>query len=132
MILVYTKFGMVSFAASFSSYSHNNQILILAQNPAATMVKTFVGWKQLGRKVSGSGIMIYTPAPRKRKKMVEQKDDNGKPVLDAKGNPVRDEISQSWMDYSIAYVFDVSQTSGASLPELRGMDEDPLYTQHSA
>ena len=32
----------LKFAATFSTYSHNNQILILSQFPTATMVKTFI------------------------------------------------------------------------------------------
>jgi hypothetical protein len=49
--------------AKFSSYSLNNQILILLQRPLASRVAGFQTWRKLGRHVvkGAKGIAILAP-----------------------------------------------------------------------
>src|SRR5579859_5544694 len=48
-------------------YSELNQLLILRQRPEATEVRTFKGWRDVGRKVKRGEKVIFIRAPRKRK-----------------------------------------------------------------
>lgn len=53
-------------AASFHTYSLNQVLLILAQNPDATQVAGYVDWNKHGRQVrkGEKGIRIFATATR--------------------------------------------------------------------
>jgi antirestriction protein ArdC len=92
----------------FHNYSFGNILEIARQNPDATRVAGLYAWNQLGRKVmkGQKGIRILAPmiGSRKKKDPEATKDAaaNNKPVL---------------VGFRAVYVFDVSQTEGAELPQ---------------
>jgi hypothetical protein len=94
----------------FHNYSLGNILEIARQRPDATRVAGFCKWKELGRSVKKGerGIRILAPIIGVRRKT---KEDVEKDV--AKQNTAR------LAGFRAAYVFDVSQTEGAELPELR-------------
>ena len=101
----------------FHNYSFGNILEIARQRPDATRVGGFWKWKELGRSVKKGekGIRILAPIVGVRRK----KDDESKASADpaAINKPVL-------VGFRSAYVFDVSQTEGAELPELRGITGD--------
>ena len=93
----------------FHSYSFGNILEIARQKPHATRVAGLYAWNQLGRKVmkGQKGIRILAPLIGSRKKKDTEavsKDPAAvnKPVL---------------VGFRAVYVFDVSQTEGAELPQ---------------
>lgn len=101
----------------FHHYSFGNVMEIARQMPTATHVAGFFAWKQLGRFVkSGSkGIRILAPIVGIRRKTDEEAARTdpaypNKPVL---------------VGFRSAYVFDISQTDGVDLPEMREVSGDP-------
>lgn len=115
----------LKFASGFTKYSYRNQLLIFAQCPNAELVATYNGWKKRNRyvRVNEKHIEIFKPSSFKKEKPVL--DDNGNQVLDANGNPEKEIVE--YTDFSIEYVFDISQTEGEPVPELSAVDEDPMY-----
>ena len=95
----------------FHNYSFGNILEIARQMPDATRVAGLYAWNQLGRKVTKGqkGIRILAPMiGTRRKKDTETTADSvatHKPVL---------------VGFRTAYVFDISQTEGAALPEFTG------------
>lgn len=93
----------------FHRYSFNNALLIGAQDPEATRVAGFATWKRLGRSVRKGERAIWILAP-----MV------GRPVRDGDGDERRPVYG-----FRPVAVFDVTQTEGASLPEVcRNLEDD--------
>jgi len=93
----------------FHNYSFGNILEIARQKPDATRVAGLYAWNQLGRKVRKGehGIRILAPVIGiKRKKDVEAAKD------------IRTQNQDVLVGFRSAYVFDVSQTDGAELPEL--------------
>lgn len=99
-------------AAKFRTYSFNNTILLFQQRPDATRVAGYKTWQSLGRQVNKgeTGIRIFAPVTRR----VEKSDRNGRPVVDAQGNPV---TAVQMVGVKPTSVFDISQTSGEPLME---------------
>ena len=95
----------------FHNYSFGNILEIARQMPEATRVAGLYAWNQLGRKVTKGQKSIRILAPMigtRRKKDTETTADSiatHKPVL---------------VGFRTAYVFDISQTEGAELPEFTG------------
>lgn len=97
----------------FHRYSFGNQMLIHIQTGGqATQVAGFRKWQEMDRSVmkGEKGIAILAP----KRVTVTDKDDNGKPKLDANGKPIK---SKRVVGFTTATVFDVSQTDGKPLPE---------------
>jgi hypothetical protein len=92
----------------FHSYSLGNILEIARQMPEATRVAGLYAWNQLGRKVmkGQKGIRILAPMIGTRKK----KDTEATPDPTVTHKPVL-------VGFRAAYVFDVSQTEGAELPQ---------------
>jgi single stranded DNA-binding protein len=94
----------------FHSYSFGNILEIARQMPSASRVAGLYAWNQLGRRVKKGqkGIRILAPLlGTKRKKDTEAEKDitkQNQPVL---------------VGFRAVYVFDVSQTEGAELPDLK-------------
>jgi hypothetical protein len=96
----------------FHHYSFGNVLEIARQMPNATRVAGFWAWKQLGRSVKSGekGIRILAPIVGvKRKKDEEAEKD------------ITKQNTRVLVGFRNAYVFDVSQTEGVDLPELREM-----------
>ena len=107
--------------SKFHNYSFNNCLLIAIQKPDATLVAGFNAWKKNFKrhvKKGEKGIKIIAPAPYKAKKEVEQLDAKGKPIVGADGKPVKEELEITIPAFTVATVFDVSQTDGEPLPQL--------------
>jgi hypothetical protein len=95
----------------FHNYSFGNILEIARQKPDATRVAGLYAWNQLGRKVrkGEKGIRILAPLIGIRRK----KDDEAQKDITRQNEPVL-------VGFRNVYVFDVSQTEGAELPELSG------------
>lgn len=95
----------------FHRYSLGNQMLIALQRPDATHVAGFQTWKRLGRwvKAGEHGIPIVAPIVRKKQRDDKSGDAEPRAVVAFKG----------------AYVFDITQTDGAPLPEFAQVKGDP-------
>ena len=104
----------LAFQARFHQYSFGNCLLISMQKPEATFVAGFQKWRQLGRfvKKGEKGILILAP-------LVWRKD-SAEMAGDAESSQARTVVG-----FRAAYVFDVSQTDGAELPEFSSITGDP-------
>jgi N-terminal domain of anti-restriction factor ArdC len=93
----------------FHNYSFGNILEIARQKPDATRVAGMYAWNQLGRRVikGQKGIRILAPMIGIRKK----KDSEAEKDITKQNHPVL-------VGFRSAYVFDVSQTEGAPLPDL--------------
>jgi antirestriction protein ArdC len=106
----------------FHNYSFNNSILIMMQNPEATLVAGYKSWQtkfQRQVKKGEKGISIIAPAPYKIKVSEEVKDPSThKPILDTDGKPVMAEREITIQQFRVVKVFDISQTTGEPIPML--------------
>ncbi|WP_374008511.1 ArdC-like ssDNA-binding domain-containing protein [Leifsonia sp. LS-T14] len=98
----------LDFARSFHSYSLNNLLLILAQNPDATMVAGFRQWQAKGRQVrkGETSIKIFGYSTKTTK------------ATDDEGSTDQEERTMHY--FPVLSVFDISQTEpvdGAQIPE---------------
>jgi antirestriction factor ArdC-like protein len=93
----------------FNNYSFGNILEIARQKPDTTRVAGIYGWNQLGRKVikGQKGIRILAPMIGARR----NKDKEAERDINKQNQPVL-------VGFRSAYVFDVSQTEGAALPDL--------------
>ena len=100
----------------FHSYSFGNVLEIARQMPEATRVAGFWTWKNLGRSVNAGqkGIRILAPivGVRRKKDAEAQKD-------------ITKQNERILLGFRNAYVFDISQTDGVDLPEMREVSGDP-------
>jgi hypothetical protein len=100
----------------FHNYSFGNVLEIARQMPTATRVAGFWTWKNLGRSVKAGqkGIRILAPivGVRRKKEDEAQKD-------------ITKQNERVLLGFRNAYVFDVSQTDGVDLPEMREVSGDP-------
>jgi hypothetical protein len=94
----------------FHNYSFGNILEIARQMPDASRVAGLYAWNQLGRKVKKGqkGIRILAPMIGVRRK----KDKEAEKDITKQNQPVL-------VGFRAAYVFDVSQTEGAELPDLK-------------
>jgi antirestriction protein ArdC len=94
----------------FHNYSFGNILEIARQKPDATRVAGLYAWNQLGRKVmkGQKGIRILAPMIGTRKKKDTETTRSSDPA--AVNKPVL-------VGFRAVYVFDVSQTEGAELPQ---------------
>jgi hypothetical protein len=100
--------AMLEVSARFHRYSFNNQLLIYLQCPEATRVAGYRAWQRLGRQVrKGSrGIQILAPCRKRVSLEVEDEQDDAGRVDVLTG-------------FRVVHVFDVSQTDGDELAEVR-------------
>src|SRR3984957_6239840 len=100
----------------FHNYSFGNVLEIARQMPTATRVAGFWTWKNLGRSVNAGakGIRILAPIVGvKRKKDSEAEKD------------ITQQNTRVLLGFRNTYVFDISQTNGVDLPEMREISGDP-------
>jgi hypothetical protein len=100
----------------FHNYSFGNVLEIARQMPTATRVAGFWTWKNLGRsvKTGQKGIRILAPIVGVRRKKDEEAEKD-----------ITKQNTRVLLGFRNAYVFDVSQTEGIDLPELREVTGDP-------
>lgn len=99
----------------FHHYSFGNVLETARQKPDATRVAGMYAWNQLGRKVKKGekGIRILAPIIGVKRKAKEEAEKD----ITKQNRPVL-------VGFRSAYVFDVSQTEGAELPEFRRVNGD--------
>lgn len=99
---------MLELASHFHHYSANNVLLIMLQRPDATRVAGYRAWQGMGRQVRKGerGIRILAPFHYRYK------------VSDGDGTEVSQEGTRG---FTTVTVFDVSQTEGDVLPDVRPM-----------
>ena len=101
------------FMGRFHHYSLNNQILIAMQMPGSSLIAGYDDWKRKFHrnvKRGEKGIMIIAPVVKKREEIVEGQ-------YDEKGDPATETVSRV-VNFTTAYVFDVSQTEGEPVPDI--------------
>jgi len=94
----------------FHSYSFGNILEIARQRPDATRVAGMYAWNQLGRRVKKGehGIRILAPIIGVRRKPKEEAEKD-----------ITKQNKAVLVGFRAAYVFDVNQTEGRELPEMR-------------
>ena len=110
--------AMLTAASRFHRYSLGNVLLITAQRPDATRVAGFNTWKSLGRTVrkGEKGIGILVPCSYRP---------NSDSATDSDGaageTPPSEQATGGRVlrGFRVAYVFDVSQTDGEPLADVR-------------
>lgn len=122
---------MLNVLASGHHYSFNNVVMIASQRPDATMVRGFKQWQALGRHVvkGEKGIDILVPTFKKIEvqKINEQ---TGEVLRDKNGDP-QSEVRQSITGFTIGKVFDVAQTDGKEIPNVRDFIQKDLQSPES-
>jgi len=112
--------------SKFHNYSFANTMLIAMQKPDSTLVAGFRAWEtNFNRHVKKGekGIKILAPSPIKRYMEQEVLDPKtNKPVLDADGNVLKEQVQVTIPNFHVVTVFDVSSTEGEPLPQL-GVNE---------
>ena len=127
--------AMLDVAAKFHTYSLGNQLLIELQAArlgiSPTRVAGFGTWKALGRAVvkGATGLAVlapctYTPKDTRAGTGTGQDTDRAAPVTGTAGEPAggdadRPARGRVLRGFRVAHVFDVSQTEGDPLPEIR-------------
>jgi antirestriction protein ArdC len=109
--------AMLTVAARFHTYSPNNVLLIAAQRPDASRVAGYRAWAQLGRQVrkGEQGIAILAPVLRRSETGTADPAAAATAVLpDRERTP-----SRVLSGFRVTHVFDVSQTDGPDLPDVR-------------
>lgn len=103
--------AMLKVASRFHRYSASNVLLIFLQRPDATRVAGFTTWKRLGRQVNlgAKGIAIIAPCTYKVKEGGD---------ADDVSNSAKESNVRRLAGFKVSYVFDVSDTTGADLPEV--------------
>ena len=99
---------MLEVAARFHRYSPNNVLLICLQRPDATRVAGYHTWREVGRQVrkGETGIAILAPVTARRREVAEEDSERA-------GEP------RVLRGFRVTHVFDLSQTDGEPLPEVR-------------
>lgn len=122
---------MLKVMSSFRTYSFNNMMLIMLQRPNATMVKGYKQWQELGRHVKKGEKGIKILAPIIEKIEVEILDPKTKePLLKPDGTPETKEIT-SIKAVKTVTVFDISQTEGREIPNVRDFINRDLQNDES-
>lgn len=93
-------------ASRFHTYSFRNTLLILAQRPDATQVAGYEAWRTLGRQVDKGECGIQILAPVLRRSATKGENERSGEV----------DRERRLVGFRLAYVWDLSQTSGEPLP----------------
>lgn len=106
--------------AKFPRYSANNSLLIMMQKPDTQLCQSFTAWKKMDRyvKKGEKGIKILAPAPYKSLKEQIKLDEQGNPVRDKDGEPVKEMVEVTITAFKVVNTFDLSQTDGKEVPTL--------------
>ncbi|MFC5367172.1 ArdC-like ssDNA-binding domain-containing protein [Salinirubrum litoreum] len=104
--------------AQFHDYSFRNSILIRRQCPEATHVAGYRAWQDLDRQVQSGEQAIWIRAPI-RARVCPTCDDSVQGHGDCDEQAPTEEWPQKVVGFRSVAVFDISQTEGEQLPELR-------------
>lgn len=116
--------------SKFPKYSLNNIIMIVSQNPDATLVMGYKKWQELGRQVQKGEKAIKIFAPLFRKESLPKIDPKTQePIFDEKGNPVM-EKRETLYGFKLVNVFDISQTKGKELFNIHKLMQEDLKEDH--
>ena len=109
---------MLTVAARLPSYSPHNLLLIASQRPDASRVAGYTAWRQLGRQVRKGerGIAILAPV---RYRVGDGGDRDATAATMSNADDTANERRQVLRGFRVAYVFDIAQTEGPPLPEVR-------------
>lgn len=122
---------MLDVMASGHHYSFNNVLMIASQKPEATMVRGFKQWQTLGRHVLKGEKSIDILVPSFKKVEVQKIDEKtGEVLRDQNGDP-ESEVKQSITGFMVGKVFDVSQTDGKDIPNVRDFIQRDLQSTES-
>lgn len=122
---------MLDVMASGHQYSFNNVLMIAAQKPEATMVRGFKQWQTLGRQVNKGEKSIDILVPSFKKVEVQKiNEQTGEVLRDKNGDP-ESEVKQSITGFMVRKVFDVSQTNGKEIPNVRDFIQKDLQSSES-
>jgi len=111
---------LLTVMSRFHRYSLNNSILIAVQTGGkATQVASYTTWKAFGRTVNKGekGIRIFSPVPYRTKEDFPKTAPTTEASPSQEGNADHREQDPPRIGFRVAYVFDISQTSGKALPE---------------
>lgn len=111
---------LLTVMSRFHRYSLNNSILIAVQTGGkATQVASYTTWKAFGRTVNKGekGIRIFSPVPYRTKEDFLKTAPTTEASPSQEGNADHREQDPPRIGFRVAYVFDISQTSGKPLPE---------------
>lgn len=111
---------LLTVMSRFHRYSLNNSILIAVQTGGkATQVASYTTWKAFGRTVNKGekGIRIFSPVPYRTKEDFPKTAPTTEASPSQEGNADHREQDPPRIGFRVAYVFDISQTSGKPLPE---------------
>jgi DNA primase catalytic core len=109
-------------AGRFHGYSFNNQLLIAAQNPHATLVAGYQAWAAMGRQVRRGEKALYILAPVTRRgprtDPDQASDVDELPETQRAADPGPDPATspRAVVGFTAVAVFDVAQTDGDPLP----------------
>ena len=108
---------MLEVAARFHHYSPNNVLMILRQNPEATRVAGYKTWQSLGRQVRKGerGLVILAPCGGPCKACAG----TGHHPTDHSLTCGRCQGRGRWANFTTAHVWDIAQTDGDDLPDIR-------------
>lgn len=112
---------LLTVMSRFHRYSLNNSILIAVQTGGkATQVASYTTWKAFGRTVNKGekGIRIFSPVPYRTKEDFPKTAPTTEASPSQEGNADHREQDPPRIGFRVAYVFDISQTSGKPLPEV--------------
>ena len=84
------------------------------QKPDASLVAGYGTWKQADRyiKKGEKAIKIIAPCPYKKEVEKPILDKDGKAVIGNDGDPITEKAEEQYMSFTVANVFDISQTEG--------------------
>ena len=105
--------------SKFHRYSFNNVLLILLQKPDASRIAGYQTWRELGRQVKRGERALQILAPLQRKR--ERENEKGE-----------SETFYAVAGFKTVSVFDISQTEGDDLPEIRSclLGDDGGLSKH--
>ena len=97
--------------AKIPAYGASNTILIMAQRPGVTEVRSMRQWNKLGRSINRgeSGIKILVPEEYSYQQKVERRDDYS-------GEVYTEQVHREGRGYKVGRVFDLLQTNGRLAP----------------
>lgn len=105
-------------AAKFHHYSLNNQLLIAAQRPDASLVAGYEAWKTHGRQVrkGEKGIRILAPITSKRTDPTDTSNAAAAAGAERSNDTAEPQPKRVIAGFTSVAVFDVNQTDGDPLP----------------
>lgn len=122
---------LLNVMASGHHYSFHNSLLIASQKPEATMIRGFKQWQELGRQVNKGEKSIEILIPTFQKEIEQKIDTKTGEILKDEQGDAQLEVKETISGYVFGKVFDVAQTSGRELPNVRDFVQNDLQSEES-